>query len=48
LPANINAARKHTDFQKATNEGNGMIYLWFRIPLQVLFIAWVFYFSIYL
>jgi len=48
LPANINAARKHIDFQKATNEGNGMIYLWFRIPLQVLFIAWVFYFSIYL
>jgi uncharacterized membrane protein len=48
LPANINAAIKHIDFQKATNEGSGIKYLWFRIPLQVLFIAWTYYFGIYL
>ena len=46
LPANINAAVKHVDFEKATYSGSGTGYLWFRIPLQVLFIAWVLYFSI--
>ncbi|AYL96042.1 DoxX family protein [Mucilaginibacter celer] len=46
LPANINAAIKHVDFEKATYNGSGRGYLWFRIPLQVLFIAWVLYFSI--
>lgn len=48
LPANINAAIKHIDFQKATNEGKGTKYLWFRIPLQVLFIAWTYYFALFL
>ena len=47
LPANINAAIKHIDFQKASNEGQGMNYLWFRVPLQVLFIAWTYFFGIY-
>ncbi len=47
LPANINAAIKHVDFQKANNEGSGINYLWFRIPLQVLFIAWTYFFAIY-
>jgi uncharacterized membrane protein len=48
LPANINAAIKHIDFQRATNEGYGITYLWFRIPLQLLFIAWTYFFGIYL
>jgi uncharacterized membrane protein len=48
LPANINAAIKHIDFQRATNEGYGINYLWFRIPLQLLFIAWTYFFGIYL
>jgi uncharacterized membrane protein len=48
LPANINAAIKHIDFQKANNEGSGINYLWFRIPLQLLFIAWTYFFTIYL
>jgi len=48
LPANINAAIKHIDFQKANNDGNGINYLWFRIPLQLFFIAWVYLFAIYL
>lgn len=42
LPANIFAAVKRIDFQKATFNGNGIKYLWFRIPLQLLFITWVY------
>jgi uncharacterized membrane protein len=46
LPANILAALKKVDYQKATNEGPGVSYLWFRIPLQVFFIAWVAWFAL--
>lgn len=46
LPANINAAMKHIDLQKADHSGDGPGYLWLRIPLQVFFIAWVWYFSV--
>jgi len=46
LPANINATIKHVNFEKATYNGSGTGYLWFRIPLQLLFIAWVLYFSV--
>lgn len=46
LPANISAAMKNVDFEKATYNGGGTSYLWFRIPLQILFIVWVLYFSI--
>ena len=46
LPANINAAIKHVDYEKATHEGSGIKYLWFRVPLQVLFIAWTFFFGL--
>ncbi len=42
LPSNIKAAIDHIDLQSATYNGNGLAYLWFRIPLQVLFIAWVY------
>ena len=45
LPANINAAIHKVDFQKGTYEGSGRSYLWFRVPLQVFFIVWVWYFS---
>jgi uncharacterized membrane protein len=47
LPANISAARRHVDFQKGTYEGPSAKYLWFRIPLQVLFIAWVYFFAVH-
>ena len=40
LPANINAARKHIDYQKGNYEGMGLKYLWFRVPLQIVFILW--------
>lgn len=46
LPANIYAAIKHIDYQKATFYGNGLTYLWFRIPLQILFIVWTYISSI--
>jgi len=42
LPANIYAAIKQLDYQKATFDGNGLMYLVFRIPLQLLFIAWIY------
>jgi uncharacterized membrane protein len=46
LPANINAAIKHVNFEKATYDGSGPAYLWFRIPLQLFFIGWLLFFSI--
>ncbi len=42
LPANIYAAIKHIDYQKATFTGNDLNYLWFRIPLQIFFIGWTY------
>lgn len=45
LPVNINAALRHIDLEKSNYEGNGPSYLWFRVPLQILFIAWTWYFS---
>lgn len=42
LPANVYGALKQIDYQKATYDGNGLTYLWFRIPLQILFIVWTY------
>lgn len=46
LPLNIKAAIAHIDIQKGTFDGPGLTYLWFRIPIQVLFILWVYVSSI--
>ena len=46
LPANICATIKNVDYQKATLDGNGLSYLWFRIPLQGLYIVWTYLSSI--
>jgi len=46
LPANIYAALQNIDYQKGTSDGNGLTYLWFRIPLQILFISWTYFFAI--
>jgi len=46
LPANIHAAIHHVNLETATNDGNGLNYLWFRIPLQVFYIAWVYFFAV--
>ncbi|SFP70900.1 DoxX family protein [Hymenobacter arizonensis] len=47
LPANINAARQHLDYQRGDATGPGPRYLWFRVPLQLLFLAWTWYFALY-
>lgn len=46
LPGNIYAAVHHVDYQQATYNGNGLNYLWFRIPLQILFILWTYFSAI--
>ena len=46
LPANIYAANKHVDFEKVSFDGKGAAYLWFRIPLQVFFILWIYFSAI--
>jgi uncharacterized membrane protein len=46
LPGNIKAAIDHIDYQKGTFDGNGPNYLWFRIPLQILFIVWTYFSAI--
>ncbi|MBV4359663.1 DoxX family protein [Pinibacter aurantiacus] len=42
LPANIYAAYNHINYEKGTFDGDGLNYLWFRVPLQVLFIVWIY------
>lgn len=42
LPANIYASMNNVNYQKGTFDGNGIMYLWFRIPLQILFIIWAY------
>jgi uncharacterized membrane protein len=46
LPANIYAASKRLNYQKADHTGAGLSYLWFRVPLQLLFFGWLIYFSL--
>ena len=47
LPSNIYASVKKINYQKATLDGPGLSYLWFRMPLQVFFIGWVYFFNLY-
>ena len=46
VPANIYAAIHHVDIETGARTGAGPGYLWFRIPLQIFFIAWVYWFSV--
>lgn len=48
LPANIYAAANNVDYRKGSFEGKGLSYLWFRIPLQIFFIVWVYFFSLWM
>lgn len=43
LPANINGAMKHVQFGGMQG---GLAHLWFRIPMQILFILWTYYFGV--
>ncbi len=42
LPANIKASIEQLNYQTGAYDGKGLTYLWFRIPLQILFILWVY------
>jgi len=46
LPANIYAAVTNVNYQKGSFDGPGLNYLWFRVPLQILFIVWTYMWSI--
>jgi uncharacterized membrane protein len=48
FPGNVISAQKHLDYQRGTRTGPGLGYLWFRGPLQVLFLAWTWYFGLHL
>ena len=47
FPANVYAALNHVDIENATYSGPGPSYLLFRAPLQLFFMAWVYYFGIH-
>lgn len=47
LPANVYAALRQVDYQKANFKGPRLTYLWFRVPLQLFFITWVYLCSIW-
>ncbi|MUH36945.1 hypothetical protein D9O36_13915 [Zobellia amurskyensis] len=46
LPTNVYASIHNVNYQKGTFDGNGLAYLWFRIPLQILFVVWTYLSSI--
>ena len=46
LPANIKAAIEHINYETAALNGKGLNYLWIRIPMQLLFICWTYFFCI--
>lgn len=45
LPANIYAAMHRINYETGELTGKGIGYLWFRIPLQLFFIAWIVFFG---
>ena len=42
LPANIKASVENINYQTESLDGKGSGYLWFRIPLQILFVLWTY------
>ena len=46
LPANIKAGLEEINYQTGQMNGPGATYLWFRVPLQLLFILWAYVTSI--
>jgi uncharacterized membrane protein len=43
LPANVYAAFEHVNMKAGDFSGDGTAYLWYRIPLQLFFIGWVYF-----
>jgi len=46
FPANVHAAFSRVNFEKADHSGKGPGYLWFRVPLQLFLMAWVYFFVV--
>ncbi|MGN6509108.1 MAG: DoxX family protein [Chitinophaga sp.] len=46
LPANIYAAVKNLNYETGALNGNGIAYLWFRIPFQLLLMIWTYFFVV--
>ena len=46
LPANIYATLIHVNIKTGALDGSGPSYLWYRIPLQLVFIGWVYLSSV--
>ena len=42
LPANINAAIHQLDYKTGAVDGPGIVYLWFRVPVQIIYIIWTY------
>ncbi len=47
LPVNIRAAIEHINYQTGELNGHGISYLWFRVPLQLFFVLWVYFSTIF-
>ncbi|QOR74537.1 hypothetical protein IMZ16_03640 [Cruoricaptor ignavus] len=45
LPANINSAMQNLNYETGNFDGNGICYLWFRIPMQIFYILWIWKFG---
>lgn len=43
LPANIYSAIKQVNMETATYDGGGVKSLWYRVPLQLFFIGWIYF-----
>ena len=46
LPSNIYASMKRVNLRKGDYSGPGLGYLWQRIPIQLVLIAWVYWFCL--
>ncbi|WP_036380891.1 membrane protein [Muricauda sp. MAR_2010_75] len=47
LPINIRSAIGHINYQTGALDGPGISYLWFRVPLQLFFVLWVYFSTIF-
>lgn len=48
IPSNIIGSVKKVSVKRENFTGRGLIYLWIRMPLQVFFMVWVYYFGAFL
>lgn len=48
IPSNIIGAIKKVSVERENFTGRGLVYLWIRMPLQLLFMVWIYYFGAFL